>query len=295
MRKNPHHPPNRGFIMKLTVNRVFQLIKLKRKDEGKMTNFTKTFTVLLFGLLLILPGTGCTPQEDAPRLSMFVGVDISGSFVESDYYENAIGFMARYIYAHLNGIDEFERPNVFFVGPIGGTIYDEPKTFHPIQTFQNKTVEEIEEQLFELFPTDNLDSNTDYNVFFRDIARIIQNHNLVLRPISVVMVTDGIPDFRLDGERHHREFDQIDLSPLERLSRNITIRVLYTDPSDGRAWETEVPRRRVKIWTQDAEVMRSWNSPSIFFDDERPLKEQERWIDWTMNNVNYNVRARRVD
>lgn len=260
-----------------------------------MTNITRTLIGIIFCLLLIIPGTGCTSQEEAPRLSMFIGVDISGSFVHSDYYENSISFLANYIYAHINGVDEFERPNVFFVGPIGGTIYDEPKTFYPIQTFQNKSVEEIENRLLELFPAEEQDPNTDFNVFFRDVARIIQNRNLVLRPISVVMLSDGVPDYIIDGERHLRNFKEIDLSPLERLSRNITIRVLYTDPTDGRAWETEVPRRRVKIWTQNADVMTTWNTPTIFFEDDRPLEDQERWIDWTMKNVNYDVRARRVD
>lgn len=249
--------------------------------------------LIIFMMSIVI--TGCAPREEAPRLSMFVGVDISGSFVNSSYHDNSISFLAHYIYAHLNGIGEFERPNVFFVGPIGGTVYDEPKTFYPIQTFQNKSVAEIEERLFELFPSNELDPNTDFNVFFQDIARIIQNHNLVLRPISVVMLSDGIPDFVIDGERHFRRFSDIDVSPLERLSRNITIRVLYTDPGDARAWETEVPRRRVRIWTQDADVMATWNSPTIYFEDNRPLEQQERWMEWTMNNVNYSVRARRVD
>lgn len=260
-----------------------------------MTNFTKTIAGLITSLLLIIWVTGCTTQEESPRLSMFVGIDVSGSFVDSDHYENSIQFLARYVYAHINGVDEFEMPNVFFLGPIGGTEFDDPKTFHPIQTFQNKSIEEIEEHLFELFPAEVQDPNTDYNVFIDRIARTVQNHNLVLRPISVVMLTDGIPDYTLDGERHLREFKEIDLSPLERLSRNITIRVLYTDPSDSRAWETEVPRRRVKIWTQDADVMSGWNAPTIYFNDDRVLDEEDRWIDWTMKNVNYDVRARRID
>lgn len=252
-------------------------------------------TILLAGLFFILLLPGCsTNEEPNPRMSMFVGIDISGSFVNSDYFENSMSFLAHYIYSHLNGVDGFEEPNVLFVAPIGGADVDQPKTFYPIQTFQNKSVEEIEALLYELFPTDKLDPITDFNAFFEHIARTVENHNLVLRPISVVMLSDGIPDYHVEGNRQMRDFRAIDLSPLERLSRNITVRLLYTNPVDGRSWQTEVPRRRVKIWTQDSDVMETWNDPDIYIED-RPLEQQERWIEWTMKNVNYNVRARRVD
>lgn len=257
-------------------------------------NLLHKVSLFLCGGLLISMLMSCSPQEQQPRLSMFVGVDISGSFVYNDYYDNSISFLAHYIYAHVNGIGDFEKPNVFFVAAIGGSDVNEPKTFHPIQVFENKPVEDIESRLWEMFPTDELEPITDFNAFFEHVARTVQNHNLVLRPISVVLLSDGIPDYFVDGERHLRKFRDIDLSPLERLSRNITIRLLYSDPADGRAWQTQIPRRRVKIWTQDAEVMKTWNNPNIFLED-RPIEEQKRWMDWTKKNVNYNVRARRVD
>ena len=113
----------------------------------------------------------------------------------------------------------------------------------------------------------------------------------MLRPVSVVMVSDGVPDIKKDGKT---DFRSLELSPLEQLSRNITIRVLYTDPVTGRNWQTKVPRRRVKIWTQDAEVMTTWNDSTIYLPD-KPIIEQARWTDWVKDNVDFGVRSRRVD
>ena len=45
-------------------------------------------------------GIGGDPK---PRLSMFIGVDISGSFINSKYFDDSIDFLAHYIYAHLKG------------------------------------------------------------------------------------------------------------------------------------------------------------------------------------------------
>lgn len=253
-----------------------------------MKNFK--LPVFLIALLFTLPGCS-PPTEQTPRLSMFIGIDVSGSFVNSGNYENAISYLAHYIYAHLNGLEGFEEPNVLYVSSIGGSTVGESKTFYPRETFENMSVEDIETRLMELYPKNRLDAITDFNSFFEHIARTIQNNNLVLRPVSVILLSDGIPDLQRDGET---DFRSIDLSPLEQLSRNVTIRVLYTDPVTGRAWQTEVPRRRVKIWTQDADVMTTWNDSTIYFEN-REIENQDRWINWTQNNVNYNVRARRVD
>lgn len=242
--------------------------------------------------LVALYAAGCTQKgEPTPRLSMFVGIDISGSFVNSGHYENSISYLANYIYASVNGLDEFEVPNVLYVSSIGGNEPGESKTFYPKEIFENKSVEDIETQLMEIYPKDALDNITDFNSFFEHIGRTIENNNLVLRPVSVILLSDGIPDVKRDGET---DFKSIDLSPLEKLSRNVTIRLLYTDAITGRAWQTEVPRRRVKIWTQDATVMATWSDSTIYLKNKR-IEEQDRWMNWTKNNVNYNVRARRVD
>ena len=66
---------------------------------------------------------------------MFIGVDISGSYVNGNYFDDSIDFLAHYIHAHLNGYGGLEVPNVLFVSSIGGAKTNEPKTFFPIQTF----------------------------------------------------------------------------------------------------------------------------------------------------------------
>jgi hypothetical protein len=252
-----------------------------------MINYMRSL-LLIAGLLL----TGCTTSDEPnPRLSMFVGVDVSGSFINSGYYENSMEFLSHYIYAHLNGIGDLEVPNVLFVSSIGGANEGEPKTFYPIQTFENRSIPEIEERLREIFPKEAQNPFTDFNAFLEQIALTIRNKNLLLRPVSVVMLSDGIPDVIRDGETDYRS---IDLSPLERLSRNITIRVLYTDATTGRNWQTKVPRRRVKVWTQDAEVMETWND-STLYNSELPIEQQHRFVEWIEDNVDFGVRARRVD
>ncbi|MFD2531056.1 hypothetical protein [Gracilimonas halophila] len=249
----------------------------------------KRLLIILITILVL--GNCTTSDEPNPRLSMFVGVDISGSYQNSGHFDNSIEFLSQYIYAHLNGIEELEKPNVLFVSSIGGSNDNEPKTFYPIQTFENRSPAEIEEKLREIFPKETQNRFTDFNAFFEQIALTIRNKNLLLRPVSVVMLSDGIPDVTVNGET---DFRSLDFSPLEKLSRNITIRLLYTDATTGRNWQTKVPRRRVKVWTQDANVMTSWNDSTIFIPDQ-PIEEQDRFISWIEDNVDFGVRARRVD
>src|SRR2546426_3760551 len=106
-----------------------------------------------------------SPSASPGRLVLFIGVDISGSFMEGRYFDDSIEFLARYIHAHLNGLGGMEIPNSMFVGSIGGVNKGEAKTLFPIQTFQDRTVEEIEAQLRVLFPKDRLKENpfTDFN------------------------------------------------------------------------------------------------------------------------------------
>ena len=246
-------------------------------------------SLLALGLLF----SACTQdiKSSKPRLSMFIGVDISGSFVHSGYFDDSIKFLATYIYSHLNGLGTLEKPNVLFVGSIGGARADEPKTFYPIQTFEGKSVEEIEAKLWEIFPKKKLNPFTDYNAFFKQIALTVKNKNLVLRPISIVMLSDGIPDIKKDGKT---AFRSIDLSPLEKLSRNITLRLIYTDPVVGMNWQTQVRRRRIKIWTQDAVVMQTWQDTTIFRPDTN-IVAQDTYFAWVKDNVDFGVRAQRVD
>lgn len=243
--------------------------------------------LILLTILLISCGSMNNPK---PRLSMFVGVDISGSFMNSQYYEDSIEFLAHYLYGHLNGLGDMEVPNELFVGSIGGSKADEAKTFYPIQLFENKSIEEIKVKLHEIFPEVS-NAFTDYNAFFDQIALTVKNRNLLMKPISVVMLTDGIPDVKKDGKT---DFTSIVVKPLERLARSVTIRLLYTSAVVGLDWQTKVKRRRVKVWTQDAEVMVSWKDEDILL-AQQPFEQQDTFFGWVKENVDFGVRARRVD
>jgi hypothetical protein len=255
----------------------------------KRISFKITWIVAVFVLLLVACG-GLGDQAQKPRLSLFVGVDISGSFVKGGYFDDAIDFLADYLYAHLNGFGGLEKPNVLFVGSIGGATANEPKTFYPIQTFENIPADTIAAKLREIFPKEKLNPFTDYNAFFEQVALTVKNKNLLMRPISIVMISDGRPDVKSEEVT---DFASLNLQPLERLARSVTIRLLYTDAVTGKNWQTKVKRQRVKVWTQDAEVMKDWKNPMILIPD-KPFADQTRFFDWVKDNVDFGVRAQRV-
>jgi hypothetical protein len=249
--------------------------------------------ILLAGCAFALLFQGCGGVDEKTqkaRLSLFVGMDISGSFVKGAYFEDGIDFLSHYLYAHLNGLGGLEKPNVLFVGSIGGAKEGQPKTFYPIQTFQNMPVEAIAGKLRTFFPTDSLNPFTDYNAFFEQVALTVKNKNLLMRPISIVMISDGVADVKSEEVTDIRT---INLQPLERLARSVTIRLLYTDPVTGRAWQTTVKRQRVKVWTQDADVMKAWKDSTLMI-PEKPFEEQDRLFEWIKDNVDFGVRAQRV-
>jgi len=253
----------------------------------------KFLNKIIYLILILILFSGCNLSTDnpKPRLSLFIGVDISGSYKSTKYFEDSLDFLAYYIYCHLKGLGGLDVPNVLYVSSIGGAKANEPKTFYPIQSFANKSIPEIRAELKKIFPSGVSNPFTDYNAFFEQVAQTVKNKNLVLRPISIVMLSDGIPDVKVEGGT---DYQSIRVEPLERLARNVTIRLLYTTAVVGMNWQTKVKRRRVKIWTQDAEVLRSWKDPKILF-AEKPIEQQEYFISWVKDNVDFGVRSRRVD
>jgi len=246
-------------------------------------------------VLLGLLGFGLAASlfaESKPRLVMFVGVDISGSFLTSKHYDDSIEFLGPYLYAHLNGLGGLEEPAALFVGSIGGSKAGEPKTLYPIETFQNKSVMEIQDKLREIFPKDRQNKYTDFNAFFKQVESTIRARKLILKPVSVVMISDGKLD--MPGAKSRKDYRAIQVRPLENLSRNITVRLLFTDAVTADRWQNMVPRRRVKMWTQDAVVMDTWKDPKIFATEES-MKDQGRFFAWVKNNVDFGVRSHRVD
>jgi hypothetical protein len=247
-------------------------------------------TLLSLTTSLLISGCNLADDDPKPRLSMFVGLDISGSFMNGDYYDDSIEFLAHYLYSHLNGLGGLEMPKALYVSSIGGARANEPKTFYPIQTFKNKSIVEIQETLREIFPKEEPNPFTDYNAFFEQIAQTVKNKKLVLRPVSVVMISDGIPDIMKEGKTDYRS---IIVKPLENLARSVTIRLLYTNATVGNNWQVKVKRRRTKIWTQDAEVMITWKDPKILIPG-KPMEKQIYFFEWLKDNVDFGVRSRRI-
>jgi len=243
--------------------------------------------------LLTVPVSGSWFNEPPkPRLVVFVGVDLSGSFLQGSDFDDAMTFLSQYLYAHLNGLNGMEKPAALFVGSIGGNKPGQPKVFYPIETFQNKSPEEIDAKLHELFPKKHVDAWTDFNSFFDKVSEMVKDRRMVLKPLSIVMLSDGQLDMPSNG--HKNDYKSIKLTPLESLSRNVTVRLLYTNPMVGKKWESVVPRHRVKVWTQEAPVMETWKDPKIFLPNT-PTEKQEVFLKWVKNNVDFNVRMKRVD
>jgi hypothetical protein len=232
---------------------------------------------------------GCTPPKDAPtpKSTLVIGLDVSGSFRKGGHFDDAIDFAALYIYAHMKGYNELRRPTEIFVGTMGGQRTGEAKTFHPIQDLTGKSPSQIAASLRAWFPED--DPITDYNAFFQRVAVHVQRQNLGLAPLSIVMFSDGIPD--IPGARGDDLYRRINLGPLEYISRSVTVRLLYASPRVAQRWETHVPRKRVRLWTQDADVMEGWRRH--FVSSARPEQQDSLWS-WMKNVVDFRVQRGKV-
>ncbi len=249
------------------------------------------FTAGLAAVVVACAAEG--PSQSQPRSTLIIGIDVSGSFRATGEYQDALAFAARYIHGHLNGYGGLEVPRALFVGSIGGQEEGTPQAFHPIHDFQGKSVEQIELDLEEWFPPN--DRITDFNAFFSRAAELIQRQNLTLAPITIVVLSDGVPDLsrRPDGARPANDdparFTVLDVSGLEYLARNVTIRVLYPQPPVAVAWERHLPRNRVRLWTVDHVVMRGWRAHWI--PDQEPESQDAFWT-WVRDNVDFRVRRR---
>jgi hypothetical protein len=230
----------------------------------------------------------CTlPAErtGTPRSTLVVGIDVSGSFRR--HYEDAIDFAAHYLYGHLNGLGGLRVPSAVFVGSVGGERPGEAKSFQPVHAFQGKGVEEIASHLRELFPPE--DSFTDFNAFFDRVATLVKRQGLILAPLDVIVLSDGVPDVtgRADATRDSL-YAQIDVSPLEYLSRSVTVRLLYANPTVAVNWERRIERGRVRMWTVDAPVMQGWREQ---LRADAQIDAQDALWKWVGDNVDFRVRS----
>lgn len=239
--------------------------------------------------VLSMTMAGCNFQaaERRPRQTLFIGVDVSGSFQRSGHYDDSLSFLAHYIYGHMNELGGLSKPRELFVGAIGGKDEGDPKAFHPIHELMGKDVDEIEADLRTWFPS--TDTLTDFNSFFGQVARITKERNLVLAPITVMIISDGIPDVEPGAKVDTKElYERIDFTPLEYLARNFTVRLAYTSPKVGDNWRKYVPRQRIRLWAVEGEVMKGWSTQ---MEPDLDMAAQGRLWKWVRDNVDFRVRS----
>lgn len=221
---------------------------------------------------------------------MVIGLDVSGSFRSTPHFDQSIEFAGLYIYAHLHGIGGLTPNTAIFVGELGGERPGQAKTFHPIQDLTGKSPTEIAADLRRWFP--DTDPITDFNAFFQRAAVHVRRNNLVLAPLNIVLFSDGEPDFPGAGRLSPEErYGRVDLSPLEYLSRNVTVRLLYAQPPVAQLWERRVRRKRVRLWTQDSQVMRGWRRHLL---EGVAVEAQDSLWSWVDKIVDVRVRRERV-
>jgi hypothetical protein len=243
-------------------------------------------------LVLALGVIACSPSEKAatPRSTLVIGLDVSGSFRRNPSFNGAIEFAALYIYGHLNGVGGLQTNTAIFVGELGGERPGQAKVFHPIQDLSGKSPTQIAADLRAWFPQE--DPITDFNAFFQRASLHVRRNNLVLSPLNVVLFSDGEPDFPGAGRISLDDrYKRVDMSALEFLSRNVTVRLLYADPPIAQLWERRVPRKRVRLWTQDSEVMKGWRRHMV---DGAPMERQDSLWSWVQNVVDVRVKRERV-
>jgi hypothetical protein len=242
-----------------------------------------------FAALAFLSASACVPSSENPRVArstLVIGVDVSGSFQRGGRYESSIDFAANYLYAHLRGLGGLKQPTAVFVGSVGGEARDETKAFQPIHTFQDMSVEQISAYLRKEYPA--RDGLTDFNPFFERVATLVKRQNLILSPLNIVLLTDGLPDMPSTRGDSLSKYARIDLSDLEYLSKSVTVRVLYPSPTIAVHWERKVPRRRVRMWTVDNEVMATWVK---HYRPGLPPEQQDALWKWIADNVDFRVRS----
>ncbi len=231
----------------------------------------------------------CAPPAHDGRVArstLVIGIDVSASFLKGGRYESSIDFAANYLYAHLHGLGTLKQPTSVFVGSIGGAAAEETKSFQPIHTFQDMSVSQIAAYLRKEYPAN--DGYTDFNPFFTRVASLIKRQNLVLSPLNVVLLTDGLPDTPVEKNDSLSKYAKIDVSKLEYLSKSVTVRVLYPSPTTAVHWERKVPRRRVRMWTVDNEVMATWERHHRA---GLPPEQQTALWKWISDNVDFRVRS----
>jgi hypothetical protein len=121
------------------------------------------------------------------------------------------------------------------------------------------------------------------------VASLVKERGLILAPLNVVVLSDGVQDAPVQGRvaASQNPYARIDLSPLEYLSRSVTVRLLYASPAVGENWKRDVKRRRVRLWTQEGQVMTGWRKQ---YREGAPLARQHDLWRWVHDNVDFRAR-----
>src|SRR5438094_7950067 len=82
-----------------------------------------------------------TEENKPPRSTLFVGIDTSGSFRPA--YDDALTFVAHYLYGHMHEFGGLSKPRDLFVTAIGGEANHQPKPFHPNPALHKQDVTQI--------------------------------------------------------------------------------------------------------------------------------------------------------
>lgn len=258
------------------------VIGVRRQAARRLAHVTA-----LAALVACTPASGeNTAHTRTARSTLVIGIDVSGSFRRGGRYDSSIEFAANYLYGHLHGLGGLKKPTNVFVGSIGGEKPGETKSFQPIHTFQGMSVAEIASYLRREYPS--RDGLTDFNPFFARVSTLLKRQGLVLSPLNVVLLTDGLPDAPVSKSDSLAKYGKINLSELEYISKSVTVRVLYPSPTVAVHWEKRVPRRRVRMWTVDDEVMATWRR---HYREGAPPEKQEQLWKWINDNVDFRVRS----
>jgi hypothetical protein len=244
-------------------------------------------TAMAMGLL---PGCVESPSgPNAPVSTLFIGIDAGGSFRTSGHYENALSFLSHYIYGHINALGGLDTPQALFVTSMGGKELHERKNIHSLHEFEGKSVPQIEADLKQWFPP--VDAAATFNPFFQEIGRITREQGLTHAPITVMIISDGMPGSSgaVSTAGTQDLYGKIDLTPLEQASRHVTLRLAYVSPKVGAYWRAQVPRHSMRLWTVDTEVMNGWKTrlkPGV-----APHAQADFWR-WLHEDVDVRIRAR---
>jgi len=243
-------------------------------------------------VLIFLVFSGCQDfslesKKKTVKNTMFIGIDVSGSYTGTSSFRDGISFLSHYIYYHLHQTGGLTRPTDLYVGGIGGDDKEDPQAFYPIHDFDGRSIEQIKDKLMKEFAKQK-DNLTDFNEFFARVKTITKQKNLVLAPISIILLTDGVAEIAAgvkDKKIIKQAYSKIDVSPLEYLSNDVSIRLLSVSPSVGSHWRSYVPTMRIKIWTVETEVMQGWA-------DQLRLKGKDGLCTWIRDNVDLRIMSR---